>query len=45
MTVGVIPLDLLVRTSEQVQQRLQIGDSFMRDIIEQGRVMYEADHS
>jgi predicted nucleotidyltransferase len=44
-TVGVIPLDLLVRTSEQVQQRLQIGDSFMREIIEHGRVMYEADHS
>jgi uncharacterized protein len=31
-----------VRTPEQVQQRLEMGDSFMRDIIERGEVMYEA---
>jgi predicted nucleotidyltransferase len=43
-TVGVVPMDLLVRTTEQVNQRIQMGDSFMRKIIEQGRVMYEADH-
>jgi hypothetical protein len=39
---GVLPLDLLVRTAEQVQERIQIGDTFMRDVIERGRVMYEA---
>lgn len=44
-TVGIFPLDLLVRTGRQVQERIQIGDSFMRDVIERGRVMYEADHS
>ena len=44
-TVGVVPMDLLVRTTEQVNQRIQMGDTFMREIIEQGRVMYEADHS
>jgi uncharacterized protein len=43
--VGVIPVDLLVRTAEQVQERIQMGDTFMRDIIERGRVMYEADHA
>ena len=43
--VGVMPLDLLVRTAQQVQERIQMGDSFMLDIIERGRVMYEADHS
>jgi len=43
--VGVIPLDLLVRTAQQVQERIQMGDTFMRDVIERGRVMYEADHS
>ncbi len=43
--VGVIPLDLLVRTSQQVQERIHMGDTFMRDVIERGRVMYEADHS
>lgn len=44
-TVGVLPMDLLVRTAEQVRKRLQMGDSFMREIIERGRVMYEADHA
>lgn len=44
-SVGVMPLDLLVRTSQQVKKRIQMGDSFMRDILERGRVMYEADHS
>ena len=43
--VGVIPLDLLVRTAQQVQERIQMGDTFMRDVIERGRIMYEADHS
>jgi predicted nucleotidyltransferase len=40
-----IPIDLLVRTPEHVQQRLEMGDSFMRDIIERGEVMYEAHHA
>ena len=43
--VGVLPMDLLVRTTEQVHERVQMGDSFMRDIIERGKVIYEADHS
>src|SRR6266705_1401639 len=40
-----IPIDLLVRTPEQIQQRLEMGDSFMRDIIERGKVIYEAHHA
>jgi uncharacterized protein len=40
-----LPIDLLVRTPEQIQQRLELGDSFMRDIIERGKVMYEAHHA
>ena len=44
-TVGVLPMDLLVRTPRQVQERMQMGDSFMREIIERGKVMYEADHA
>jgi predicted nucleotidyltransferase len=35
-TVGVLPMDLLVRTAEQVQERLHMGDSFLRDIIAHG---------
>jgi uncharacterized protein len=43
--VGVLPMDLLVRTAEQVKERLRIGDRFMREVIEHGRVIYEADHA
>ena len=39
-----LPIDLLVRTPEQIRHRLEMGDSFMRDIIERGKVMYEAHH-
>lgn len=44
-TVGVLPMDLLVRTPEQVRERVEMGDTFMREIIERGKVMYEADHA
>jgi uncharacterized protein len=37
-----IPMDLLVRTPEQLQYRLEIGDRFMQEIVERGKVMYEA---
>ena len=40
-----LPIDLLVRTPQQIQQRLEMGDRFMRDIIERGQVMYEAHHT
>ncbi|HEX4950871.1 MAG TPA: nucleotidyltransferase domain-containing protein [Blastocatellia bacterium] len=43
--VGYLPMDLLVRTPEQVQYRLSIGDQFMKKITEKGKVMYEADHA
>ncbi|HVS20566.1 MAG TPA: nucleotidyltransferase domain-containing protein [Pyrinomonadaceae bacterium] len=39
-----IPLDLIVRTPEQVAQRVANNDWFMREIIEKGRTLYEADH-
>ena len=40
-----MPVDLLVRTPEQIRHRLEMGDSFIRDIIERGKVMYEAHHA
>lgn len=43
-TVGVVQMDLLVRTAAQVRDRLQMGDSFMREVIERGKVIYEGDH-
>ena len=38
-----LPLDLLVRTPEQVQERIEMEDFFMREIFEHGKVLYEAD--
>lgn len=40
-----IALDLLVRTPEQLSERLAMDDFFMREITEQGKVLYEANHS
>jgi len=37
-----LALDLLVRTPHQISQRLAMGDTFMRDILERGKVVYEA---
>ncbi len=39
-----IPVDLLVRTPDQVKQRIADNDWFMREVIEKGQVLYEADH-
>ena len=36
------PLDLLVRTPEKVRERLAMGDDFMREVLEQGKALYEA---
>ncbi|MGH7600518.1 MAG: nucleotidyltransferase domain-containing protein, partial [bacterium] len=36
------PLELLVRTPEKVRQRLEMGDGFMREILTNGKVLYEA---
>ena len=35
------PVDLLVRTPEMIARRLKMGDPFMREIVEHGKVMYE----
>ena len=38
------PVDLIVRTPEKVHQRIEMGDDFMRAILEEGKVLYEADN-
>jgi len=35
-------VDLLVRTPEKVRERLALGDPFIRSILEEGKVLYEA---
>jgi uncharacterized protein len=39
------PLDLMARTPLQIQQRLDMGDFFIQDIIKRGRVLYEANYA
>lgn len=39
-----IPVDLIVRTPEHVAERMANNDWFMREIVEKGRTLYEANH-
>ncbi len=39
-----MPLDLIVRSSEEVRQRLIWNDFFLREIMEKGKVLYESPH-
>ena len=39
------PVDLLVRTPEKIHERLALGDTFIRSILEKGKVLYEAQHA
>ena len=36
------PMDLLCRTPGKVRERLVLGDWFMKEILEQGRLLYES---
>lgn len=36
-----IPIDILVRTPEEIRYRLEIGDYFFQEIFEKGKVLYE----
>lgn len=39
------PVDLLARTPEQLQTRLALGDGFIQEILETGKVLHEAAHT
>jgi len=36
------PTDLLVRTPQQIAERLALGDTFWRDVVTEGMVLYGA---
>ncbi len=38
------PMDVLLKTKEDIDKRLGIGDSFVKNIIEKGVIIYEKDH-
>ena len=35
------PMDILVRTPQEIQYRLEIDDYFIREALERGKVLYE----
>ncbi len=37
------PVDPVVWTAEKVRERLAMGDDFIREILEEGKVLYESD--
>src|SRR5437868_3892507 len=37
------PLDIIVRTPENMRWRLEEGDSFLREIVSRGKILYEKD--
>lgn len=36
------PVDIVVRTPREVRRRLALGDSFIEEILQRGKVLYEA---
>ncbi len=36
------PLDLIVRTPKQIEERLSMGDFFIKEVLKKGWVIYEA---
>lgn len=39
------PVDLLVRSPAMIHKRLEMGDGFIKGILEEGKVVYEANRS
>ncbi|MGD1867783.1 MAG: nucleotidyltransferase domain-containing protein [Phormidesmis sp.] len=39
------PLDLLTRTPQNIEKRLEMGDFFIQEILQKGRVLYEANYA
>jgi len=37
------PIDIIVKTPEEIANRMEIGDSFIQNIIHEGIVLYERD--
>jgi predicted nucleotidyltransferase len=36
-----VPMDILVRTPDEIKRRIEIGDYFIQRILTKGRVLYE----
>ena len=40
-TESTFPLDLLVRTPSSLNRRIALGDAFLKELVERGKVLYE----
>ncbi len=38
-----LPMDVIVRTPQEVETRLALGDFFIQEILARGKVLYERD--
>jgi predicted nucleotidyltransferase len=38
------PIDIMVRKPAELKKRIEMGDFFLREIMEKGKVLYEASH-
>ncbi|HIE31891.1 MAG TPA: nucleotidyltransferase domain-containing protein [Methanosarcinales archaeon] len=36
-----LPMDIIVRTHDEIEYRIKIGDPFIKKIVNQGKVLYE----
>ncbi len=41
LEIDLFGLDLIVKTPQTIQERLAMGDWFLRDILREGKVLYE----
>lgn len=39
------PVDLIIRTPEEISRSLMLGDIFIKDIFENGKTVYESDYA
>ncbi len=42
---GYVPMDILVRTPEELRHRINIGDPFIKKILRDGQVIYARDRT
>jgi len=40
-----IPIDLLVRTPAEIRESIKLNDIFIKDIVENGKIIYESDYA
>lgn len=45
LTAPHFAIDLMARSPDQIRERLTLGDVFLREITEKGKVIYEAHHA